>query len=93
MCSGLCGKSRGRDEIWREIDDVGGLDGANPRARAIGDAKIDARRNKLEAEMEAKRDEMDAKRDKMVARGAGWRPRGHTWNAKRVKYCKSEPKC
>ena len=35
---GRCGKSKGKVEIWREFVDVGGLDGANPRARAIGEA-------------------------------------------------------
>ena len=58
---------------------VGRSGGANPRARAVGDAKIEARRSKMEPEMEAKRGKMDARRDKMEARGAGWRPRGHTW--------------
>ena len=47
-------------------------------ARAVGDARIEARRSKMEAEMEAKRGKLEVRRDKMVARGAGWRPRGPT---------------
>ena len=43
------------------------MDGANPGARAVGDAKIEARRSEVEAEMEATRGNIEARRDKLVA--------------------------